>query len=260
MWKLKRWSRFMHTLGFVAMYVAGITGPFQNRSWAQKQTRQCLPNCKGRIALAKEFLRAIYPALKGKNYGVTINDNAPLDFDGDPNWFNVKLFARPISESPTPVYSNDPTEMVTHSKPLLANFLFDRRSNRLVQFDCFQEVSRTEAVRKMLEEDKDWTNSQALQALAAAGAKYGPSKKEEIESRIPIDALGQIMGTLKVQDLRFETRAQGATIFNGREKVAVPMLTWTADIAAVTTTGERSSYTFQIDPFDGRIFLITENH
>ncbi len=258
MWRLN--GGFMRDLAVVVVYLAGTLMLLQDRSFAQEQTQRCLPACKGRIALAKEFLRAIYPALKGKNYGVAITDNAPLDFDGDPNWFNVKLFVRPISQPPTTADSNDSTEMVTRSEPLLANFLFDSRSNRLVQFDCFQEVARTETVRETLEKDKNWSDSQALQSLAAAGAKYGPSKKEDIQRLIPFDALTKIMGTLKLQGLRFETRAQGATIFNGREKVPYPSLTWTADIEVVTTKGERSSYTFQIEPFYGQIFLIMENH
>ena len=90
-------------------------------------------------------------------------------------------------------------------------------------------------------------------ALEAAGAKYGPDKKQQAIEVLPLAELRPYMGDLKVESARFHVTdprdwKQSAKLWGG--------CVWLVPITATAPSGNKTQYIFVVEPFGGRVISI----
>jgi hypothetical protein len=108
-----------------------------------------------------------------------------------------------------------------------------------------EEMSRT---RSLINSHPEWTDEQDLQAAKTQGMRFGPEKKNLVLDRIPLKALGEFYGGLKIKNASFRIggdKCQGCSFAD---------LHWQIELEKVATPG---SVLISIEPFRGEIDGVT---
>ncbi len=99
------------------------------------------------------------------------------------------------------------------------------------------------AFRDQLRAHPDWTQDQVVAALASAGAKYGPDKKNEFMATIPLKSLERVFGPMRLKDVT---------------SIAPVPMTWPAywQVRTVLLREPKTRLVMYFEPFEGRLQLL----
>jgi len=199
---------------------------------------------------AKGIIRALYPGLAPPPR-MTIIDGLDWDAPGAINVFYVELCD--ISFEQLKASGLPPCP-----KPVLKAYLaFDFRKEEKELADIYltgpAPRGRQDEFAQMMRGHNDWSKEQVVEALKAAGAKYGPDKKQQAIKALPLAELRPYMGDLKVESARFyvtDSRdwEQDAKLWGG--------CVWLVPITATARSGNKTHYIFVVEPFGGRVISI----
>lgn len=109
-----------------------------------------------------------------------------------------------------------------------------------------------QAFKKLLEQRADWTEAQAIQALADAGAAYGPDARDALLKKVALTSLEPFIGACKVDDLRFNLR-QDNNGASGLPKYRAEV-DWALTLRDCVRPGEPPlTYVLLFEPFGGTL-------
>jgi hypothetical protein len=109
-----------------------------------------------------------------------------------------------------------------------------------------------ERFSKQVEQHGEWTDAQAVQALASEGAQFGPDARERLLTRLPLKQLEPFIGACTIHDLTFELREDnGGSPGLPKYRAA---LHWRLTLRDCARPGEQSlTYILLFEPFGGTL-------
>jgi hypothetical protein len=209
-----------------------------------------------RIKIAMRLTEAIYPETRSREFDVSLGNG----YSGPPacptdaravmitvakdSWL---LFGKPAPETDE-YFSEKGLELPFHLRfdfiapPLnfpdcLPDFLKDHPSNE--RYDAEQ----------LMQSHPEWTGEEGLAAARKAGLRFGPNEKQKLLQGLPLKALGEVYGPLRIERVEF-------SLMQHHEKDAewwFTELEW--DISA-KVVGTNRTLQMTVDPFTGRIFAL----
>jgi hypothetical protein len=112
---------------------------------------------------------------------------------------------------------------------------------------------RVEDYRRAFEAHPEWSERDAIQALALAGAKFLPPDAERVMARIRLHSLRRWMTVTSVEPPRFQLQWQNEDpAVHGRART-LNQAAWHARVRARLSNGQEREYGVVVEPFDGTI-------
>ena len=195
------------------------------------------------IARAMQFFRTLYPGLK--NVKAVTSDESDLNNRAFPDIVNA--FTMTLREGPFP--GLDPRDPWRSRAVLWGHFYFDHQTKQLrdVLLGGPFIDDRLDKLAKQVEKHPEWPDGRVIQALKAAGAKFGPDDKAAFLRTLPLKDLEPFIGSLEVISAEFTVRlapAQGE-----RPKTD---LQWGVEAKCHSEDGRYEANCFlSFEPFDG---------
>jgi hypothetical protein len=197
------------------------------------------------VARGLRLLHALYPGLHHVHVDIGYADELEAFPSGYPD--AVHRFWINLSPSVMGLPPWDP-EVMKRAEPVLgASFEFDleKRLLRELWVSGPLVTGRLDKVKKELGEHPDWPDSRLVEALKAAGAKYGPDDRAALLRAIPLKELEPYTGRMEVISARFDVREGDGP------KAA---LTWFVDAKWRSPDGQREAFrTMMFEPFEGAL-------
>ena len=237
---------------------------------------------KNYIPIARQFLAELYPEMEHRVAIATVKANAPLNKLSEPlASFNVDVGDGVEGQIKHYIggCSADTPPQECKPGPVFAKRYFGCKfdfdvNDRLVSFG--QEIipdgmlKDYAAVLKTVNAHPEWTDAQALAALDQAGAKFGPSKKEEFIRNLPISKLGLFIGQFNIQSVEFEALSETNAVELARIGIKPPggdpnapialhqgdsfaRLQWVVRAKASSANGAVADYLLQFEPLNGQL-------
>jgi len=198
------------------------------------------------LARAKDFIRTFYPGLDEALTPV-ITDRVGLKGLDAMNFFGIEFcdLEPKLNESPAECWCSDPA--------LLADFVFDwqTESKELVRMDANGAVAegRTHKFAEEMNKHREWSDTQVIAALNAAGAKFGPGHKAEFLRAFPVEQLKPFVGgELEVVSAEFYVRPSNPET---RRSEIHPF--WHVEAKWHGSEGREALCILIFEPFDGRL-------
>ncbi len=197
------------------------------------------------IARGIRLLRALYPGLH--HVVAVIGDTRDLDvlppaYPDAIYLFWINLFHDHCCD-PGPRKPSEPL--------LSADFNFDpeRRLLKHLWVSGPFLTGRLDKLRTELDEHPDWPDARLVQALKAAGAKYGPDDQAAFLRALPLKELEPYTGPLEVVSTEFDVRLP---VYKGEKPKAD--LTWWVEAKWHSADGRlEARRTMTFEPFDGAL-------
>jgi hypothetical protein len=179
-------------------------------------TQESVPTTKNHVAWAQEFLRAIYPALNGKKYTLSLVGYDEYDKPGA----QYRSFTLDVGEGPKFKYTRIfggyagplPPPKDFHVGPqyykqlLQSSFEFDSH-DRLVQFSVEGPATgNPDAQDRFVEfatSHPKLTDDVVLAELTSLGAKYGPKDRDQFLQNFSTKPIARFLGPFEVEDVKF---------------------------------------------------------
>jgi hypothetical protein len=207
-----------------------------------------LNKCSPFYTTAIRLMRVFYPELSGKSVVVDSFASMPFEADGPPASFQISVSDNPPTEPITAApYPSTPSsaQRVGH---LSTHFQFDGRDGGLLHMfssGLFVNGEKQEALKKLVDEHRDWSEAQMTDALATAGVKFGPNQKDAILAKFPVKEFEAAVGKIHIISASFT--------FRGNEKPPFyAVMEWS--IRFQTTDGKhRDEYFASLEPFQGKV-------
>lgn len=131
-------------------------------------------------------------------------------------------------------------------------FQFDNQTKqlRLVWVSGPFIEDRVDKVRKGVDEHPEWPDARAVEALKAAGAKFGPDDRAELLRALPLKKLEPFTGSLEAVSAEFVVR-----LTYQDEKPEAP-LQWRVEAKWHSEDGQyEADCSLSLEPFEG--FLVS---
>lgn len=168
------------------------------------------------VALARQFLRELYPDLTRQLY-VTIRDRQPLDGSDMLAMFGIELSKPEWMPSGVPPGSRPQVEpnicgegCVCKNPVLQGEFGFDWQGEDREVFMAWMGgpflTCRLDMWLEDVRKHPGWTDVRILAELRSSGAKFGPDRKEELLRVLPIAKLKPFVGEIEVKSAEFQVR------------------------------------------------------
>lgn len=143
---------------------------------------------------------------------------------------------RPVDCTPGPI----------HPKQFLSNGFWFNNDGRLTDYviDGVRDREKINALTSLVLSHPEMTYSNVVEALKNAGAKYGPSDKEEFIRNLPLSALEPFLGKLQIIKVEF-----GPLWENHYNIGSWP--DWKVTMKSEGTNGAESIYQMSFDQFRG---------
>jgi hypothetical protein len=107
-------------------------------------------------------------------------------------------------------------------------------------------------VRNSVESHPGWSAEQSIQALKAAGARYGPDQKEEFIKAIHVDQAERFLGKITIRSVEFNNISSVQS-----HVISESLFKWTLVADAEFPDGGHSQYVLDFEPFDGRLVSVS---
>jgi hypothetical protein len=180
-------------------------------------SQESAPATKNYVHLAQEFLVSLYPDLAGKGYvmsleasfryDVPMNENTGFDLyvGRGPKGMVVGYLGGYMGQEPPKKKLQ--SGLMTAEQFLISSFLFNN-DGKLTSFGvkgpAVGNPDKDEEVTKLaFSPPYEMTDTKAVAALKQAGARYGPTDKDEFVKHLPIDQLRRYLGPLNVISVEF---------------------------------------------------------
>ena len=109
-----------------------------------------------------------------------------------------------------------------------------------------------EEFQKQIESHEEWTEAQALQALASAGAAYGPDARDALLKKVSPASLEPFIGACQVNDLTFNLR-EDYGVASGLPRYRAKVQ-WVLTLRDCARPGEPPlTYVLLFEPFGGTL-------
>lgn len=210
------------------------------------------------LTSTRDFLRASYPELFGKNLLLNLRITGPLD----DSWKQVSemRFAIDLYDPLTEKMLNPPFDPKTGKRlsapvnaVLLQGNIWFNREGQLHQFSvgaCEAAHSQeNEAVRKLVESHPEWSEDKAVSALRRAGARYAPQNKEELLKTVEIEKYEPFFGHFTVKSVEFDGLADP-------HEGSFASLWWSIKLQAESPRRSNATYTLVFEPFEGKLIQV----
>jgi hypothetical protein len=112
--------------------------------------------------------------------------------------------------------------------------------------------SRNLAIKRDVDANPAWSESQIAEALKLAGARYGPFDKEAFLSEFSIEKYAPFLHATKVRSVQFLLRRH--PLHEGDTRLA--MLFWTVDTEGSVRKGKRIECSLGFEPFEGSLMSL----
>lgn len=216
---------------------------------------EAAPNtCEDTYSFAISLVKALYPQLTGKGANVDIDARYPLDANGPLLAFYIR-----VSPSDQIACYVDPRSPNPSSAERVgqfgAHFQFDGRDQRIFSMSASGSIvnsEKQEALTKEIDEHPSWTEAQMTDALARAGATFGPSQKQQLLAAFPFKNLEPIVGTIEPATAEFTFRAND-------HPPHYAVMDWSIRFRA-KTAGGLDEYTVALEPFAGKVISLGRMH
>jgi hypothetical protein len=246
---------------------------------------------ESRVSVALDFLRAMYPALVGKNLSASVETGLPFD-NRDPavEWLRVDIGEgrkglilgyhggctsdpsnNPILERPLPPelppnsLTHPPTASVDKnceigpvlSKQILSGHFRFGQNGGLVLFGLestsISHFADCNAFADLILSHPGMSYEDVVKQLKNAGAKYGPMDKAEFTRDLPIKTLERVLGPLDNVSVDFPPLKEN------RNNVA-NWPDWTVTAESHAKDKPKVYYEFHFNQFDGELTYFSTNN
>jgi hypothetical protein len=236
---LKVW-RF--TAFFFVTFMAGAVSTFSQA--ADDSCRE-----QKAYSVVQRFFRAAYPDLPADKSELRITVSTPMSQ-------SAQTFNDVAADVIGPRYESTKTsgEHVyrVETKSLLGGrFLLDP-SEQIEQVSiegAWVNWNKWTKILRLVDSHPEWTQAKANSALKEAGAKYGPSEKEQFTKNIPVENLADSLGKLTIRSADF-------AVLGKARKGNFSSLCWRVTLEAQPEGRPGATYYAVFEPFGGRLVWI----
>lgn len=195
------------------------------------------------LVVARDFLRAFYPQLSGRNYFLSVNTS--LNYDASPTLDGLLRLS--IGSVPGDELSNSKMSPTQSKQLLTAQFQFDDKGH-LVSFSAEGMAVGNPTARANFAKFADHlSGSQVSAALKRAGAKYGPDAKDDFVGNIPTAKLESFLGKLSILSVNF------APYLAADRSNYDDDMRWEVKATAKRSDGTEATYRLEFEQYRGDI-------
>lgn len=200
------------------------------------------------------FLKALFPELSAKNYVMSIEANGAFDL----NWSRLSVLSVYIGRAERghrDIVANVPIEKsVVEEKPILTG-LFEFGQDGIIDSVNIHSPmiladEKNDAIRKLVDASRGWSDAKVMDALREAGAKFGPENRDLLMQNIPREALQPFTGPLQTESAEFHLRHDQS--YPG----SLALLYWEIDAVSTAPNGKRTHWSLLEEPFLRKITAI----
>jgi hypothetical protein len=201
------------------------------------------------LAWVKRFVLALYPDLEVRQ-AMTISAQQPVHG----GWQSGGRFHVVVGNEnwETSLHPQGPGAMTS----LTLSVRMDRQGRVHEAWDGLSSFTQArDRFGQQVEQHGEWTEAEAVQALLAAGATFGPDARERLLARVPLKQLEPFIGTCKIGDLDFTLRTDNGgapALPKFRANVA-----WTLTLRDCVRPDEQPlTYVLTFEPFGGTLIRL----
>jgi hypothetical protein len=225
---------------------------------ALPQTSQPLDQ-ESALSFTHDFLQTFYPDVFAKGTQLTLTVSHPANS----SWRQIYgVYFRVTPKVPleiNPLIALDKIGQAKQaSNPTLLGGLFwfrpqvyGRIEQMVASFDVVHQ-QQLEAIRELVRSHPGWSQEQAIQALRDAGARYGPSEKQQFLSSLHLERAERFLGRPEIKLVEFQQLGEDRT-----GSFAATAFVWTVQAIGVFPDGTREAYGFTFEPFEGKLIGIS---
>lgn len=208
--------------------------------------------------IARDILKAFYPESFGsKRYlnvytGQPVDDEAWGDFSGFE--FKVSRFSPGVSWNPTWDEKTQDYKKVPENTGFLEGRIWMGNRDQVNSFVAAGELAHSDQLQNLqslVQTHPEWSDKQAVDALKAAGAKYGPAEKDQLMNSLNLIEKTKFLATTKIVSAAFQNLPADHV-----GSYAVGAFEWVIQAEAVGPHNSRLTYTFWFEPFEGKLIQI----
>jgi hypothetical protein len=195
------------------------------------------------VSTAKEAIRQLFPELQGKGLPLLIRDGSTLD--GKAQFLSFGLEVLQPNHQPLAQEQDVCAEAIL----LSAEFEFTQRKQQQRIFalnigGAEVDSDKRRRLGQLIDDHAEWSDKEIEEAITRAGARFGPSSKDQFVSVLPLTTLRLLLGNMQVSSVGFETRDK----LQLQEHLPSAILLWN-----VLLQGEQTEYQALFEPFNGRL-------
>lgn len=194
---------------------------------------------------AKRLLNVFYPQFHGKDATLNLWTKTSFDEQGPLGTFQTSI-SLPVPTKPG-VATGEPPEMEDH---VTAFFQISPGPDGILNMQSIGRDVNQDSVKKLDElvaSHPEWSDSQVISAVESSGAKYPPSRKQDLIRSLPLRELEPFVGRIRIDSVTFDLRTDG--------EPPTPLLDWSVDFTASTSGKPSRRYFLVLEPFDGQVTI-----
>jgi hypothetical protein len=205
------------------------------------------------FTVTREILQAFYPEIFSNGWYVNFSTGQPIDsspwgqFWG--SGFKVMRFSPGVSWNPTFDATTGKMRPTPENTEFLEGSTWIGNHGEILRLIVNGNLAcsdKTETIRKLVESHPEWPETQAIQALKQAGARYGPAEKEQFVSSLHLENAEKVLGRLKIKLVEFDGLSD--------EHVGdFARLFWIVHAEGQFPDGSHRLYGFSFEPFEGKL-------
>jgi hypothetical protein len=228
----------------------------------------CADSCGSleRLTVALRFAQAVYPELKGKDFGVSFSpgNGTFVSVPTQADYFMIRVdnpIWLPPGETVGQYYAADLQAVRSSGIELPLNLSFDfikvgpsmkRRELACHPLKFTGDVGYTqmEKVWRAINPHPEWSDAEELETARKLGLRYGPEDKDALLQLIPLKDLSRFYGPLQIKNAEFR--------MNGGQKCAGCSFANPNWYITASEVGSTHGLLIIVEPFFGKITSIGE--
>ena len=202
------------------------------------------------VVISRQILRSVIPGLKDsdslRRHPPSLDDRAPL---GKENSVSIHLYGPNESAGPEGTTRSAELGLTAYLHFNHQSHLYSLKDGQLLSMLIFGPfiTDRRDRLAKEVDAHPEWTDTQVVAALKAAGAKFGPNDRAAFLRALPLKALEPFIGRLRVVSARFGVRYEPSG-----DESATADLGWLVMTKWHSQDGRyEAEYRMNFEPFEG---------
>jgi hypothetical protein len=229
----------------VAILIFGLSSP---------QLYAAPPNEPGKqIAVLQDFLRVAYPELFGKDRYLEIHAGQSIDFPWR-TFYRLNFEVNTLPPDASFGITIDPhTGKVIPPPQHITLMTGDTQFNEEQIVEIWVGNSdlisskQNDQIDKLIQSHPEWSDARAYEELKKAGARYGPSDKEQFVQSLHLERFENLVGRLKI------TSVEPRSLPENRDSSDNVDLDWLVRVDAQLPDGTHHTYALFFEVFGGRL-------
>lgn len=239
---------------------------------------------KSEIVWARDFLRALYPPLNGKGYGLTVETYLAYDQPGDkinslrmdvgegpkdwleghsggclssimpppPGWPKEMGLPSPTTLPPSPKEERCKQGPIYPKQSLTAGFQFDEEGH-LTSFGAdgafINDRKDDNEVYEIVRAHPEMTYAQVVATMKEHGTRYGPDDREQLLKDLPLKQLAPFLGNLQILSVSCPQMDKGPNEVPWVNRWLTP--DWTVKAQTTAKDGTKVPYELRFSHLNG---------